>query len=106
MSRPKIHDYFKRKCTEWNITEFLNESKEELFQLKIGLYLKSLETINDNEQGRRQERAQLLLNDYREASRSLFLLNVDRVSGVAGNLQVSLSFKSLGRATKPVLGHR
>ncbi|CAG8615660.1 3145_t:CDS:2, partial [Acaulospora morrowiae] len=56
-----------RKCTEWNITEFLNESKEETFQLKIGLYLKSLETINDYEQGKRQERAKLLLNDYREA---------------------------------------
>ncbi|CAG8561366.1 8290_t:CDS:10 [Ambispora leptoticha] len=64
MSRPKIHDYFKRKCTEWNITEFLNESKEEPFQLKIGRQVEVL-----------------------------FLFNVDRVSGVAGNLQ------SLGRAS-------
>jgi hypothetical protein len=89
-----------------DITKFLNKSKEEPFQLKIGLYLKSLETINDNEQGKRQKRAQLLLNNYRKAGRSLFLLNVDRVSGMAENLQVFLSFKSLGQATKPVLGHK
>ncbi|RGB25542.1 hypothetical protein C1646_675505 [Rhizophagus diaphanus] len=66
MFHPKIHNYFKRKCTEWNITEFLNESKEKPFQLKIGLYLKSLETINDNEQGKRQEIAKQLLNNYRK----------------------------------------
>ncbi|GET00917.1 hypothetical protein GLOIN_2v1552276 [Rhizophagus clarus] len=61
-------DFFLRKCTEWNITEFLNESKEEPFQLKIGLYLKSLETINDIEQGKRQKIAKQLLNNYRKGS--------------------------------------
>ena len=45
ISRPKIHDYFKRKCTEWNITEFLNESKEEPFQLKIGEAWEQLHTV-------------------------------------------------------------
>ncbi|RGB24778.1 hypothetical protein C1646_485103 [Rhizophagus diaphanus] len=61
-----IHEYFNRKHTEWSITGFLNESKEEPFRVKIGLYLKSLETIYDYEHGKRQEMARFLLDKYRK----------------------------------------
>ncbi|CAG8685558.1 4638_t:CDS:2, partial [Funneliformis mosseae] len=76
MSRPKIHDYFKRKCTEWNITEFLKRKQGGTISVEDWAVFKKSRTINDNEQGKRQERAKQLLNIY----------------------------KSLGRATKPVLG--
>jgi hypothetical protein len=35
----KIHEYFERKPTKWNIVDFLNECNEELFKSKIGLYI-------------------------------------------------------------------
>ncbi|POG77434.1 hypothetical protein GLOIN_2v1546436 [Rhizophagus irregularis DAOM 181602=DAOM 197198] len=64
-----IHEYFNRKHTEWSITGFLNESNEDPFRAKIGLYLKSLETIYDYEHGKRQEMARFLLDKYRKASK-------------------------------------
>ncbi|CAG8607048.1 5481_t:CDS:2, partial [Paraglomus occultum] len=56
-----IHEYFNRKHTEWSITEYLNESNEEPFQLKIDVYLKSLANIIKSDHGKRRDRARDLL---------------------------------------------
>ncbi|CAG8653020.1 14032_t:CDS:10 [Gigaspora rosea] len=48
----EIHEYFNRKSSEWNISDFLRESKEEPFQRRIDRYFKSLETIIDHEEGK------------------------------------------------------
>jgi hypothetical protein len=62
----KIHEYFSRKSSEWNIIDFLEECDDDDFQKKIDKYLRSLDTIADNEQGRRREKAVFLLKRYRE----------------------------------------
>ncbi|CAG8716824.1 2451_t:CDS:10, partial [Funneliformis caledonium] len=64
MSSIEIHNYFKRKCADWSLIGFLNESKEEPFQLKMDLYLRSLRLIINCEKGIRKEKAQLLHNKY------------------------------------------
>ncbi|RHZ50307.1 hypothetical protein Glove_501g28 [Diversispora epigaea] len=66
---PYTHKYFRRNYTEWGIKNFLEEGVEEPFQLKIGLYLKSLENINNSEQGKRSDKAHSLLNKYKKGSR-------------------------------------
>jgi hypothetical protein len=68
------HEYFNHKHTEWSITGLLNEFKEEPFRVKIGLYLKSLETINGNERGKRQEMARFFLDKYRRVSRKTLFI--------------------------------
>ncbi|CAG8569066.1 7519_t:CDS:10 [Acaulospora morrowiae] len=83
-----IHEYFERKCSDWSIEDFLNESKEEPFRLKIGLYTKSLEEINVNDQGKRQQKAQLLLNRYMKASKILFIGNLVVVKDVTGTFML------------------
>ncbi|RUS25343.1 hypothetical protein BC938DRAFT_472306 [Jimgerdemannia flammicorona] len=60
MPEPRIHEYFKRKSSEWNILAFLEECDEEIYQSKISYYLKSLQRISQSEKGRRQERAKAL----------------------------------------------
>ncbi|CAG8673842.1 11856_t:CDS:1, partial [Gigaspora rosea] len=60
------HTYFNQTCTEWNIINFLNECNEKPFQLKIDLYLRSLENIINCEKGKRKEKAQLLLDRYKK----------------------------------------
>ena len=72
----KIHIYFNRKCSEWCITGFLDESEEEPFRTKIGLYLKSLENICDSEQGKRAEKARLLHDKYNMVNLFYFLLEM------------------------------
>ncbi|RGB23005.1 hypothetical protein C1646_23012 [Rhizophagus diaphanus] len=124
-----VHEYFNRKHTDWSVIEFLNESKEEPFQLKIGLYIKSLEEIDDHEQGKKKERARILLDRYKKASKQFFFTgNADIVTGVigiftfpchsslyvepenqhwgTGDLYVCLMFKSLRRPMLVPLGHR
>ena len=64
MSSNEIHVYFKRKSADWCLIGFLNESKEEPFQLKMDLYLRSLRWIINCEEGIRKEKAQLLYNKY------------------------------------------
>jgi hypothetical protein len=73
-----IHKYFNRKYSEWCITGFLDKSEEEPFQLKIGLYLKSLENICDSEQGKRAEKARFLHDKYSTVNKSFlfFLLEI------------------------------
>jgi len=64
----EIDEYFNCKSSEWNILDYLGESKEESFQQKIDRYLKSLKTIVDCEEGKKKEKAKYLLQRYREAS--------------------------------------
>ncbi|CAG8477785.1 11474_t:CDS:10 [Acaulospora morrowiae] len=66
MSDNKIHKYFSRKYSKWNIVGFLNECYIEPFNLKIDAYLKDLEIIN-MERGKRQQKAHQLLDRYRKA---------------------------------------
>jgi hypothetical protein len=57
--------------------DFLNKSDEEPFRLKIDLYLRSLENIIKlEEKGRRKEKAQILLDKYRQASKKNIFLEI------------------------------
>ncbi|CAG8737722.1 8032_t:CDS:2, partial [Racocetra persica] len=71
----RTHEYFNRRHSKWSIIGFLNESDEESFQLKIGVYLKNLENIINHEQGARRDKAQLLYDNYKKASKSFFIGN-------------------------------
>ncbi|RUS15906.1 hypothetical protein BC937DRAFT_91820 [Endogone sp. FLAS-F59071] len=63
---PEVKDsYFSRKSTEWNIIGFLDESKEASFEQKLDSYIKDLKIIANTEQGKRQEKAQLLIDNYK-----------------------------------------
>ncbi|CAG8631033.1 22396_t:CDS:10, partial [Racocetra persica] len=62
------HKYFERAYFQWNILEFLKECEVEPFDRKISCYIACLETIANNEEGCRRERAQYLLDQYRKAS--------------------------------------
>ncbi|CAG8652058.1 8002_t:CDS:2, partial [Scutellospora calospora] len=53
---------------EYNL---LNECDVERFDQKIGLYLRSLEKISNNEEGERQQKAQILLERYKNVSLEL-----------------------------------
>ncbi|CAG8648984.1 2125_t:CDS:2, partial [Funneliformis caledonium] len=65
---PKIHKYFERKVSEWNILGFLSECNIEPFRNKIKCYLLSLEDIASTEEGRRKEKVRQLIRNYRQAS--------------------------------------
>ncbi|KAF0500224.1 hypothetical protein F8M41_020317 [Gigaspora margarita] len=60
------HKYFERAYFQWNILEFLKECEVEPFGRKISYYIACLETIANNEEGCRRERAQYLLDKYRK----------------------------------------
>ncbi|GBC25141.2 C2H2-type zinc finger transcription factor [Rhizophagus irregularis DAOM 181602=DAOM 197198] len=64
----RTHEYFERKYSEWNLLGFLNEYSTNPFDKCIDEYLKSLEIIN-SEEGKRQEKASLLLDRYRKEPR-------------------------------------
>ncbi|CAG8711479.1 8535_t:CDS:2 [Funneliformis caledonium] len=61
-----IHD-FDSKSSDWNIIAFLDECTEKSYQLKISLYLTSLENILKNEQGKRKEKARFLYDRYKKS---------------------------------------
>lgn len=89
-----VHVYFKRNSERWGILDFLNKSTEEPFRLKIDTYLKSLELIMNSEQGKRCDKAKLLYDDYKKASKDLFAESVE-ICGVANrNLLDCSSFKN------------
>ncbi|RUP44163.1 hypothetical protein BC936DRAFT_149855 [Jimgerdemannia flammicorona] len=70
---PEVKDsYFSRKSTEWDIIGFLDESKEGSFEQKLDSYIKSLKTIANTEQGKRQEKAQLLIDNYKASDDFFF----------------------------------
>ncbi|CAG8770647.1 23304_t:CDS:1, partial [Gigaspora rosea] len=62
-----MNEYFKRKSSEWNISDFLEECGIEEFKQKIEVYLTSLRTIANTQQDKRSERAQELLDNYKKA---------------------------------------
>ncbi len=69
----KIHEYFKRKPSEWDIVAFLNDCEKEPFETKIDEYVKSLEAIIKHKRCYEQGKARILLNNYREASMIILL---------------------------------
>ncbi|RUP50105.1 hypothetical protein BC936DRAFT_140320, partial [Jimgerdemannia flammicorona] len=65
------------ESSEWDIIGFLVENKEEgSFEQKVDSYVKDLEFIANNEQGKRQEKAQLLIDNYKKASGVFFFLEM------------------------------
>lgn len=100
-----IHKYFERKPANWNIVDYLDECDEKLFKNKIGLYIMSLETIFNTEEGQKHEKAKELLDRYRKASLFFILLVKNReFGGVTEGLWSLVPFKSRRRATKLMLG--
>ncbi|PKK58338.1 hypothetical protein RhiirC2_720601 [Rhizophagus irregularis] len=76
----KMHYYFNRRPSNWNINDFLNECNLKTTRAKLGLYIKCLETIagGNNEDSQKKK----LLNKYREvAGTSGQLLVEDLVEG-------------------------
>ncbi|RIB23683.1 hypothetical protein C2G38_2170501 [Gigaspora rosea] len=73
MSKFIIPEYFNRHCSRWNKKDFLEEYKDkDGLGEKIGIYLRSLEVIADNEEGQRSIRASI---------------NNSTISGNVGNVQ-------------------
>ena len=68
MSVNKIHEFFNREPENWDILTFLEECNIPLFKQKIESYLTSLEVISNTQKGPKRERADKLLNLYRQAS--------------------------------------
>ncbi|CAH1767977.1 4138_t:CDS:2, partial [Entrophospora sp. SA101] len=69
------------KYSEWCITGFLNECEEEPFEIKIDLYIKSLEDIVKHEKGNRAEKAQTLIDRYKK-ERDAMMNNSGAINGV------------------------
>ncbi|CAG8626884.1 912_t:CDS:2, partial [Diversispora eburnea] len=67
-TKAKVHKYFERTPSKWNITDFMDECALEPFDRIIEFYISSLEIINDTKDGKARDKAQLLLNRYRKAS--------------------------------------
>ncbi|CAB5373632.1 unnamed protein product [Rhizophagus irregularis] len=61
-----LDEYFERKYSEWNILGFLNKCEVEPFVRKMSYYISCLETIANQEEGGRREKAQCLLDRYRK----------------------------------------
>lgn len=74
----KIHKYFEKCSSKWNITDFLEECGLEPYHCKIEAYITSLEKISDTEKGTKSNKARLLLNNYREASICFFVGSASR----------------------------
>ncbi|CAG8465387.1 22917_t:CDS:10 [Gigaspora rosea] len=81
MSEIKIHEYFLKDPSNWSILGFLGACDLEPFDIKIDVYIKSLENIDNQEQGARQGRARELLESYRKAS-NIFLNVRNELEGV------------------------
>ncbi|CAB4390674.1 unnamed protein product [Rhizophagus irregularis] len=64
----KMHYYFNRRPSNWNINDFLNECNLKTTRAKLGLYIKCLETIagGNNEDSQKKK----LLNKYRECDKT------------------------------------
>ncbi|CAB5181251.1 unnamed protein product [Rhizophagus irregularis] len=63
----RIHSYTSQ--------DFLNQSTEKPFKLKIDAYLKSLEAIMNSEQGKIDNKAKLLYDDYKKESGNINEIN-------------------------------
>ncbi|CAG8546852.1 1615_t:CDS:10 [Acaulospora morrowiae] len=83
-SPKQVHEYFEQNASDWDIIGFFNEcSSIETYRDKVGHYLTSLELINCTENGKRREKAQELLQLYKQGMLG------------AGDLYACLMFKSL-----------
>ncbi|RIB02255.1 hypothetical protein C2G38_2291966 [Gigaspora rosea] len=70
----KIHEYFSRKESEWEILSYLDESGIESFDQSIDVYIKSLiNIIASEQQGKKSGKARILLKMYKEASKFFWL---------------------------------
>ncbi|CAG8587582.1 2774_t:CDS:2 [Diversispora eburnea] len=65
----KIHKYFERIPTVWDVLDFLYECDIEPFDAKVDSYTKGLEAIANHEQGERAERAQFLHDRFKNATK-------------------------------------
>jgi len=74
MSEKRIHVYFNRKASSWNIKDFLEGCELEDISDKISIYLKSLEAIANTEEGQKCKRAKELLARYREVNSCFFFV--------------------------------
>ncbi|RHZ46207.1 hypothetical protein Glove_629g20 [Diversispora epigaea] len=94
----KIHKYFERIPTVWDVLDFLYECDIEPFDAKVDSYTKGLEAIANHEQGERAERAQFLHNRFKngpdrkkatewEKRRSKRQVNINQpIKGNVGNV--------------------
>ncbi len=72
------HEYFERKPEGWNIVDFLNRCGIEPYDAKIDRYIKSLKAIADEQgEGERAEKANLLLDEFKKASKISFKRGVN-----------------------------
>nr|CAG8544729.1 14976_t:CDS:2 [Entrophospora candida] len=62
-----MHKYFDQDPVNWNILGFLNDCDKEPFHMKVDCYIKSLQTINESEQGDRKKYTRILLDRYKMA---------------------------------------
>ena len=69
--------YFLKDSSNWSILGFLEACDIEPFDIKMDAYIKSLENIDNQEQGTRQGRAKELLESYRKASNIFLLLETN-----------------------------
>jgi hypothetical protein len=74
MTRRKLHDYFTRKHTTWNVRGFLDASELEPWDKKIEDYIINLEQIVKYEKNERRVKAQRLLDKYRKVSCLIFVV--------------------------------
>src|SRR5687767_2966826 len=73
MSGHQIHQYFKRKTSNWNILGFLAACNPKPFDRRTECYVLCLEAIVAHEKGCRHDKAQLLFNLYKQASMMIIL---------------------------------
>jgi hypothetical protein len=97
MSSRKLNDYFNRKYTLWNITGFLDESQLEPWEKKIEDYVINLEQIVKYDKDGRRNKAQKLLDKYRNVSSLLFVLD-GRISVIS---EIAVSVVMQGHRRPP-----
>ncbi|CAG8681863.1 8217_t:CDS:10, partial [Racocetra persica] len=98
---------YKRTAKNWSIVNFLNKSIKEPFKHKIDSYLKSIQIIIDSEQGERADRAKILHDNYKRASKA-FLFKIleyvawQRICSITACLSVAKKTTCLSVAKKTV----
>ncbi|CAG8565207.1 8466_t:CDS:2 [Diversispora eburnea] len=99
ISKNPIHEYFTRDFTEWNIREFLEECDEEPFRVKIDIYVKSLQNIINSGEGKRLEKAQYLLDQYKKVRERINCKNFSS-KGVQRDHKVAKGKKSFAKTDR------
>ncbi|RUS25092.1 hypothetical protein BC938DRAFT_472633 [Jimgerdemannia flammicorona] len=84
MSEHQIHQYFKHETSDWSVLGFLAALWNRLIE-KCNV-ITCLEAIVKHEKGCRRDKAQLLLNQYKQASMMTYCLKILRLrADLAGN---------------------